>query len=160
MVRQRLSSLYILSSLTLLFRLTSSSPTCKSDPSSPTWPSPLLWSQLNETLGGQLIAPTPPGAVCHPTHPEYNAALCPYVQYYWSNEFFHQTNPVSVEWNNWNNDTCLPIDGYPCSSQGYPVFVVNATTKEHVKAGVDFGEFSHLLPGVEGVWKDLLIDCW
>jgi hypothetical protein len=112
---------------------------CKSIPGSESWPSLAEWAQLNETTGGQLLQPSPPGAVCHSSDPLYDATLCASVQEAWSNEFFHQQNPISAEWNNWTNDTCLPIDGLPCSSEGYPRYVINATTSKHVKAGVDFG---------------------
>ena len=39
--------------------------------------------------------------------------------------------------NNWNNDTRLPLPTATCSDEGYPVYVVNAASKEDVKAGVD-----------------------
>ncbi|PMD30490.1 FAD-binding domain-containing protein [Hyaloscypha variabilis F] len=118
--------------------------TCKSTPSSPTWPSPAIWDQLNQTTGGQLLQPVPPGAVCHPGHSSYNATNCVYVQYAWSNEYFHQRDPVSVEWNNWNNDSCLPDPDVPCSSAGYPLYVINATTPEHVQAGVNFAKANNI----------------
>jgi hypothetical protein len=43
-------------------------------------------------------------------------------------------------WDNWANFTCFPDPELPCGVGGYPAYVVNATTAEHVKAGVDFGE--------------------
>jgi hypothetical protein len=124
-------------------------PWCKSVPGSLTWPSDALWAQLNTTIGGQLLQPVPPGAVCHPGHANYNATNCLFVQYEWSNEYFHQRDPVSVEWNNWNNDSCLPDPGVPCSSAGYPLYVINATTVEHVKAGIDFGKLYLLMPDLQ-----------
>jgi hypothetical protein len=112
---------------------------CKTVPGSPNWPSADIWAQLNQTTGGQLIQPVPPGAVCHPDHPSYNSTDCSVVQYAWFNEYFHQRDPISVEWNNWNNDSCLPDPDVTCSSEGYPLYVINATTAQHVKAGIDFG---------------------
>lgn len=41
-------------------------------------------------------------------------------------------------WNQYNNDTCLPIPNTPCSGAGYPIYVVNASTPAHVQAGVRF----------------------
>jgi FAD/FMN-containing dehydrogenase len=41
-------------------------------------------------------------------------------------------------WNQYNNDSCLPFTGDPCSGDGYPLFVVNATTPEHVRLAVKF----------------------
>ncbi len=117
----------------------SDSPSCKAVPGSTDWPSPEIWGTLNETTGGRLLQPTPPGAVCHKTQPSYNAAKCIDVQNNWPNELFHTNDPISVEWNNWTNDTCIPVPSLDCSSVGYPVYVINATTPQHVKAGVDFG---------------------
>lgn len=43
-------------------------------------------------------------------------------------------------WNQFANDTCLPDASSPCSSAGYPAYVVNATSAKDVKAAVDFGK--------------------
>jgi hypothetical protein len=130
----------------LLYTLIQASPTlrsatsiCKSVPGDASWPSADTWAALNTTLSGRLLAPLGPGAVCHKEQPSYSTAQCAAVQASWSNEFFHVEDPVSVEWNNWTNDTCLPDASVPCSNAGYPLYVINATTAEHVKAGIDFG---------------------
>jgi hypothetical protein len=113
---------------------------CKAVPGTPGWPSPQTWARLNESVSGRLLQPPPPGAVCHAGQPTYNEAACAAVRTAWTSYEFHTDHPISTVWNQWNNDTCLPWDGNPCSSQGYPVFVINATTVDHVKKGVDFGE--------------------
>lgn len=46
-------------------------------------------------------------------------------------------------WNQFANDTCLPDASSPCSSAGYPAYVVNATSAKDVKAAVDFGKKNH-----------------
>lgn len=111
---------------------------CKNVPGSLGWPTPSEWDTLNETLSGRLLRPPPPGAVCHPGQPTYDAELCPTVQGLWGNTTFHADNPISTDLNNWNNDSCLPWLEYPCSGEGYPIYVVNATRAEHVRIGVDF----------------------
>jgi FAD/FMN-containing dehydrogenase len=58
--------------------------------------------------------------------------------------------------NNWNNDTCLPIATYPCSGQGYPIYVVNATCAEDVKKGVDFARENNVRLVVKGTGHDYL----
>ena len=115
-------------------------PTCKSVPGSPSWPSAESWHQLNASTGGRLLQPAPPGAVCHPGQPTFDAAKCPAVESGWRLYDFHQADAISSMWNQFNNDSCLPNASYPCSGQGYPVFVINATTAQHVKLGVDFGQ--------------------
>ncbi len=116
-----------------------SQPSCKAVPTGADWPSLETWTKLNETTGGRLLKPAPPGAVCHPSNAAYSADKCSAVQTGWLDEFFHADDPVSVEWNNWNNDSCIPDPRLTCSGSGYPVYVINATTPQHVKAGVDFG---------------------
>lgn len=113
---------------------------CKAVPGTPDWPSPQDWARLNESLAGRLLQPPPPGAVCHPGQATYDAAQCAAVRTAWKTYEFHAADPVSVDWNQWANDTCLPQEGAPCSGQGYPLFVVNATEASHVQLGVQFGE--------------------
>ncbi|KAK3991555.1 Tetrahydrocannabinolic acid synthase, partial [Cladorrhinum sp. PSN332] len=113
-------------------------PKCKAIPGGDGWPSLETWASFNQSIDGRLIKPTPPGAVCHPGHAAYDSSKCQIVQTAWSGEPLHSNDPVSVMWNNWNNDTCLPDPRLSCSEAGYAVYVVNATTPEHVKAGIDF----------------------
>ncbi|ODA76962.1 hypothetical protein RJ55_07479 [Drechmeria coniospora] len=75
---------------------------------------------------------------CHKDRPEYDAARCAEISKKWVTFDWHTQDPVSNCWSQFSNDTCLP-DGPSCSGQGYPPFVVNATTARHVKAGIDFG---------------------
>jgi hypothetical protein len=113
--------------------------TCKAIPGTPSWPSSQAWAALNNTVAGKLIASIPPGGVCHPGQLNYNNASCATVANLWTTSWeFHQDNPVSSAYNNWNNDTCLPSPDVPCSDLGYPVYVVNASLPEHVQAGVNF----------------------
>lgn len=114
-------------------------PECKTIPGSDGWPSVDAWTAFNQSIGGRLIKPTPPGAVCHPEHAAFDASQCPIVQTGWFGEPLHSNDPVSVMWNNWNNDTCLPDPRLSCSPAGYPVYVVNATTPQQVRAGITFG---------------------
>jgi hypothetical protein len=112
---------------------------CKAIPGTPSWPSDQVWVTLNNTVSGKLIASIPPGGVCHPGQQNYNNASCATVANLWTTSWaFHQDDPVSSAYNNWNNDTCLPAPDYPCSGLGYPVYVINATLPEHVQAGVNF----------------------
>lgn len=114
------------------------SPLCRPVPGTAGWPSVAIWNSFNESLGGRLLQPAPPGAVCHQGQPGYDASRCPDLQARWPSSEFHQSDPVSSMWSNFNNDSCLPDPSYPCSGQGYPIFVVNASTALHVKAGIDF----------------------
>ncbi|KAL2132918.1 hypothetical protein VTI74DRAFT_3167 [Chaetomium olivicolor] len=131
-------------------------PSCKAVPGTPGWPSPQDWARLNESLAGRLLQPSPPGAVCHPGQATYNATECPAVRAAWSTYEFHQADPVSMDWNNWANDTCLPQEGAPCSPQGYPVFVINATEPRHVQLGVQFARKHNIRLVVKSSGHDFL----
>lgn len=110
---------------------------CKAYPGTPSWPSKKSWEHFNDTLDGNLLIPVPPAAVCHP--PSFDEAACANVTEAWSIYEFHTDNPVSVIIDQFTNYTCLPDPNAPCSPDGYPSFVVNASTAAHVKLGVDFG---------------------
>lgn len=125
--------------LPLSIRAGSSLSKCKAVPGTSSWPPESSWEALNKSLSGALIKSVPPGGVCHPGQPNYDGITCPTVQALWNTSWaFHSDDPVSIAENNWDNDTCLPYAQYPCSDVGYPVYVVNASTAEHVKAGVNF----------------------
>ncbi|RGP69085.1 6-hydroxy-d-nicotine oxidase [Fusarium longipes] len=111
---------------------------CKAYPGTSDWPSHKTWVRLNGTLNGHLLAPPPPGAVCHKEWPTYNSDICSNVADAWKTYDFHTENPISVIYDQYPNWTCLPDADYPCSDAGYPAYVINATKPEHVKIGVDF----------------------
>lgn len=118
---------------------------CKAYPGTSSWPSAHTWAALNQTLNGRLLQPSPPGAVCHPGQSTYNTGQCSQVAEEWKTYDFHAGNPISVMWDKFSNFTCLPDKNTLCSPAGYPAYVVNASTAEHVKIGVDFGKLdSHI----------------
>jgi hypothetical protein len=51
---------------------------CRYLPGDSCWPKAQEWNQLNETVGGRLIATAPLGSPCH--DPTYNAAECSSLQ--------------------------------------------------------------------------------
>lgn len=119
---------------------------CKASPGTPSWPRRARWDKLNETVEGRLIKPVAPAGVCHQGQPNYDPLECLSVQEEWHTHEWHVRDPVSVMWDNWANWTCEPDPAMPCSTKGYPAYVINATTAEHVKAGIKFGRSSRPLP--------------
>ncbi|OCL06355.1 FAD-binding domain-containing protein [Glonium stellatum] len=140
----------------LFYFLSSTDGLCKFTPASPGWPSIADWNALNSSLSGRLLRPLPPGAVCHLSEPDFNVTVCATVAEEWLTNSFHVNNPISSEWNNWNNDSCLPVSTDPCSGEGYPVYVINATSAEHVKLGVDFARKNNVRLNVKGTGHDYL----
>ncbi|KAH7069699.1 hypothetical protein BKA63DRAFT_87927 [Paraphoma chrysanthemicola] len=122
---------------------------CKCDPRSKCWPSDTEWASLNKTLGGALIRGVPPGSVCYPDQHNYNAEACAFVASQWFNSTWHATDPVSIDYPIWTNNSCNPIwpngtsiTGDPaagirgCSLGAYPAFVVKATTPKQIGAAL------------------------
>ncbi|KAL9033660.1 MAG: hypothetical protein Q9214_007407, partial [Letrouitia sp. 1 TL-2023] len=130
----------------------SSNSKCKVTPSSLKWPSKSDWKALNQSVSGRLIAPVPPGAVCHPTRPEFNPQSCTVLSQQWSTESFHALNPVSVDY---NDDTCPPNAALPCSSDGYPAYVIAATNVNDVQQGVKFAARTGVRLIVKGTGHDV-----
>ncbi|KAM0290507.1 hypothetical protein ACHAO9_004864 [Fusarium lateritium] len=130
----------VISTLCLLPSVWGDTPgkSCKAYPGTSDWPSHGTWSRLNAALGGRLLAPTPPGAVCHKDWSVYDKDTCSTVAAAWKKYDLHTEDPVSVIYDQYSNWTCLPDADYPCSSKGYPAYVVNVTKPEHVKIGIDF----------------------
>ena len=108
---------------------------CKVSPSSPNWPSDAEWQALNRSVSGNLIAPVPLGAVCHPTRPEFNNQSCTLLQTQWVNSSFIASDPAAVDY---NDDTCLPSPLANCSASGYPAYVIAARNAEDIQRGVKF----------------------
>ncbi|TGJ87926.1 hypothetical protein E0Z10_g875 [Xylaria hypoxylon] len=112
---------------------------CKAFPGTPAWPPEETWTKFNQSTGGKLIKPgPPPGAVCHPAQSTFDADKCAIVTAAWGTYDFHDSHPISNMWQQFNNDTCLVNPDYPCSSEGYPAYVVNATTAKDVKLSLGF----------------------
>ncbi|KAJ4377988.1 hypothetical protein N0V83_000818 [Neocucurbitaria cava] len=129
--------------------LASATEQCKCTPDNKCWPSDAEWSSLNTTLKGKLIRGVPPGSACYPEQPNYNQKTCAFVASQWFNSTWHATNPVSIDYPIWTNNSCNPIwpDGTSvtgdvnagakgCSFGAYPAYVVNATTAEEVGAAL------------------------
>jgi FAD/FMN-containing dehydrogenase len=130
---------------------------CKAVPGTPGWPSTQEWMNFNQSLGGVLLKPPPPGGVCHAGEPNYNTALCPNVTSLWTTSFnFHEDDPISNAFNNWNNDSCLPYPQAPCSGEGYPIYVVNATKPEHVQKAINFARDNNIRLNVKCSGHDYL----
>jgi hypothetical protein len=129
---------------------------CKSTPGSSGWPSPSEWQQLNQSPSNHLLKPLPPAAPCHTNEPTYNQQTCSVIQAQWTNGSWHAENPISVDNNNWSNDSCLPISSAPCSGSGYPVYVVDASTASHVQTAVNFARNNSIRLVVKGTGHDYL----
>lgn len=63
---------------------TNSSRSCNYMPGDRGWPNDQEWAQLNETVGGRLIATVPQASVCHSVpYSDYDATSCAALQEVW-----------------------------------------------------------------------------
>jgi hypothetical protein len=96
-----------------------------------------------------LIQGVPPGSVCYTDQPNYNESLCNVALEQWTNSTWHASDPVSIDYTFWTNNSCNPIfpngtdiNGNPsagnegCTLGNFPVFVVNATQAEQVSSAL------------------------
>ena len=127
---------------------------CKTTPSSPMWPCAADWQALNKTLSGRLLEPAPPAAVCHPTQPSFDAAVCKNTD--WTDATTYANDPLGIINPNWSNDSCLPQPKFPCTGKGFPVYVVNASSPEHVSTGIKFAKKHNIRLNVKGSGHDYL----
>ncbi|KAK3390023.1 hypothetical protein B0H63DRAFT_519257 [Podospora didyma] len=120
-------------------------PKCKIGPGDPGWPTVDEWTKLNNTLGGVLLKPRPPGAVCYPG-PEYDATLCRYLLTTAPMTRFYAENPINVL-TGWAEGSTCDITPFPtgnCSQGGFPAYVVNATKVRHIQLAVNFARNRNL----------------
>ncbi|RDA89010.1 hypothetical protein CP532_0668 [Ophiocordyceps camponoti-leonardi (nom. inval.)] len=134
-----------------------SKPDCKTFPGDEVWPSEAIWTTLNHTLDGRLLTSSPPpGAACHVDQTYPNVRECQRLKEDWTRYQWHSEDPVSVMWDQFTNYSCLPDPSFPCSSQGYPPYVINASTSEHVKAGIDFAKEHNIRLVVKNTGHDFI----
>ncbi|KAK4222797.1 hypothetical protein QBC38DRAFT_489055 [Podospora fimiseda] len=140
-----------------------SGPRCKISPQDPAWPKTQEWQQLNNTLNGRLLQPTPAPSVCYPSHPNYNPASCAFLtsgaikfSRFWLDD------PLSVLYPWTEGNTCLPItvnstnEERTCTQGGFPVYVVNATEPEHIQAAVNFARTKNIRLIIKNTGHDFL----
>ncbi|KXH49751.1 isoamyl alcohol oxidase [Colletotrichum simmondsii] len=126
---------------------------CKCYAGDACWPKSNDWNQLNTTVEGNLHAHIPPEAVCHNTFDgtlgtvqTYDAAKCAEVTAIYTDEQW-TTDQLGLNlWKYFTNTTCQPTENpeEPCTLGNYGVYVIGATKKEHIKAGIDFARNNNL----------------
>jgi len=132
-------------------------PTCKAHPGQPDWPLPADWAALNRAVGGRLLQPAPAAAPCHRSHPAYNAAACSRAKDNWSSSQFHAHHPTSSLWTNVNGYSCEVIDlARPCTGNGFPVYVLNATDPEQIAVAVKWAADRNVRVNVKSTGHDFL----
>lgn len=70
----------------------------------------------------------------------------PYNKYNITNSWYRTDHPIANLWPLYTNNTCLPTNdpNTPCTRGFYGNYVILATTKEQIKAGIDFARTHNL----------------
>ncbi|PKY03432.1 putative isoamyl alcohol oxidase [Aspergillus campestris IBT 28561] len=111
---------------------------CKYIPGDVGWPQPQLWSQLNQTVEGRLIATVPVGSVCH--DPTYDEAKCLAVTANWAQPQLSLPLPAEFMLPYFLNDDCTPFTprATRCELGNYAAYSIEVRSIDDVRAGIRF----------------------
>jgi hypothetical protein len=136
--------------------LASAAPRCRNVPGTAGWPSDADWASLNQQLGGRLLKPPAPAAACHRNVQSQGAPSCAQVNAGWGTHEFHINHPTSTLWQLWNNFSCPTSPNSPCSTSGYPVYVVAAQEAKDVQLAVNFARNKNIRLNIKATGHDFL----
>jgi hypothetical protein len=138
-------------------------PFCRSTPSDASWPAPLEWSSLNDTIGGSLIRTVPVASSCWPdSNNVFNSSIsCQEVNDNWSNGTWHSQQPESIDYQLYANNSCLPdeVGSYSkkqgCTIGALPQYIVNTTEAADVALAMKWAADRNIRIVVKGTGHDL-----
>ena len=123
------------------------------------WPSPLTWNVFNLTLGGKLIADTPPAISCY-DGPQQNLATCASLITELQNSTFVGNNPVAMGFP--LQDQCPPVNfaagevAGNCTIGTLPRYTVDATNALDVAAAVIFASINNVRLVIRNTGHDMM----
>ncbi|KAF2785806.1 FAD-binding domain-containing protein [Melanomma pulvis-pyrius CBS 109.77] len=133
--------------------------TCKCVPTDSCWPPVSAWESLNTTISGQLIDVQPIAISCY-AGPLFNNETCATVNSEWKKCAWQANHPAG-QCQDTGDLTCPPvtpldINGQNCTLGNNPVYAVNATSPEHVAAGIKFAAEHNIRLTVKTTGHDFL----
>jgi hypothetical protein len=134
---------------------------CKCYSDNNCWPAQGQWRALNNSVDGTLQIARPPASVCYNKVGElstYDAAKCAEITAKWTDEQTIVETPVGNLWPLYTNNTCMPTanPNATCTNGFYPEYVIMATKKEHIQAGVNFAKKNNLRLLIRNTGHDFL----
>ncbi|KAJ1308117.1 hypothetical protein OPQ81_002179 [Rhizoctonia solani] len=120
------------------------------------WPSADVWSAFNASLNGRLVAPRPPGWVCH--DPNYDEVACNNVKINWNSSFWRANQTGAMQNPVWDSLGC-GIDSprnVTCDQGFVPHYSVDARTVGHVSQAVMFADKYNISLVVKNTGHDFL----
>ncbi|KAK8070582.1 FAD binding domain protein [Apiospora hydei] len=141
----------------------SADPVCRTILSDAAWPNITAWNNLNETVGGKLIATVPIAAPCHKTlngapNDLYDEERCAVLRDTWFLPETHLESPSSPMSYLFSNDTCNPWLGPDtrCTTGTDAVYVINATEVSDIVEGVRFATENNIRLVIRNTGHDYL----
>ncbi|PYH76616.1 FAD-binding domain-containing protein [Aspergillus uvarum CBS 121591] len=134
---------------------------CKNHPLGVTWPSEADWLSLNASIGGHLLRTVPVAASCWPNSTFESHISCNTVQSQWTNSLWHASQPDSIDYPIYANNSCLPpnVTGYvhdrDCTTGGLPAYIVNATTETQIATAMKWAADRNIRIVIKGTGHDL-----
>jgi FAD/FMN-containing dehydrogenase len=112
-------------------------------PGDPDWPSPTMWEQLNQVIGGRLIKVKPLLAPCEP---QPNSAACNAVLLNLRNPYFLGEQPAGTESSGWVDawQAAPSVYAVPAHATADVVAAVNFARKHRLRLVVKGGGHSYL----------------
>ncbi|KZM21974.1 uncharacterized protein EKO05_0005035 [Ascochyta rabiei] len=113
---------------------------CLALPGDADWPNAEVWSTLNETVNGKLVATVPIGSPCH--DPTYDASACDALKAAWTNPLTHTVSSHSIMQAYFANQTCDPFSdrSIPCTLGNYVSYSVKVTDAWDIIAALEFAK--------------------
>ncbi|KAM0123919.1 hypothetical protein ACHAO1_011188 [Botrytis cinerea] len=150
----------LLSTLTLAINFNSTQ-TCKVTPADASWPSSADWTALNASISGTLIKTLPPASSCYIGNPFNSTQNCSSVQTNWVLASWQADTPEGIDYPIYANNSCLPTDatgyqaGKGCEIGASPIYVVNATTEDHIATAMKWATERNIRIVIKGTGHDL-----
>ena len=146
---------------TLILATCNSTQTCKITPADASWPSSADWTAFNTSISGTLIKTLPPASSCYTGNPFNSTQNCSSVQTNWNLATWQAETPEGIDYPIYANNSCLPTDatgyqdGKGCDIGGSPIYVVNATTEDHVSTAMKWATERNIRVVIKGTGHDL-----
>ncbi|KAK8047898.1 FAD binding domain containing protein [Apiospora saccharicola] len=129
---------------------------CKSIQGDPTWPTEEDWARLNATVQGRLITSVRIASVCH--DPTYDARACEDLRGKWGFPDSFLGSPADSLPPFFENQSCNPFTErqMPCSLGNAPIFSINTTGFEDIRAGIEFAKEKNVRLIIKNTGHDFL----
>ncbi|KAF8577474.1 FAD-binding domain-containing protein [Ramaria rubella] len=129
---------------------TNASPKCRTQPGDPGFPTKAQLDSFNSSIDGRLLTVVPSGEFCQSL-----LGGCPDAE--WFSALFRNNIPGAVLQDYTSNPPSLCFRNSTVCGQGnVPVLGVNATTTEHIQAGIRFASTHNLKVAVKASGHDYL----